>query len=51
MTIEDAAQATQTYYCLDCGVCTGSCPVSRVSPSFSPRIIVEKALLALPLKY
>ncbi|MGB6280158.1 MAG: (Fe-S)-binding protein [Syntrophobacteria bacterium] len=47
MTIEDAAQATQTYYCLDCGVCTGSCPVSRVSPSFSPRIIVEKALLGL----
>jgi heterodisulfide reductase subunit D len=47
MKIEDAAQLTQTYYCLDCGVCTGSCPVSRVLPAFSPRIIVEKALLGL----
>jgi Fe-S oxidoreductase len=47
MKIEDAAQLTQTYYCLDCGVCTGSCPVSRVLPSFSPRLIVEKALLGL----
>lgn len=47
MNIEAAAQKTQTYHCLDCGVCSGSCPVSRVSPSFSPRIIVEKALLGL----
>ncbi|MGD8924941.1 MAG: 4Fe-4S dicluster domain-containing protein, partial [Syntrophobacterales bacterium] len=47
MKIEDAAQLTQSYYCLDCGVCTGSCPVSRVLPSFSPRLIVEKALLGL----
>ncbi|MFP3869739.1 MAG: (Fe-S)-binding protein [Syntrophobacteria bacterium] len=47
MNIEDAAQLTQTYYCLDCGVCTGSCPVSRVLPSFSPRLIVQKALLGL----
>lgn len=45
MNIEDAARSTQTYFCLDCGVCTGSCPVSRVLPSFSPRLIVEKALL------
>jgi heterodisulfide reductase subunit D len=47
MNIEEAVKAYQTYYCLDCGVCTGSCPVSRVSPSFSPRLIVEKALLEL----
>ncbi|MBW1981822.1 MAG: (Fe-S)-binding protein [Deltaproteobacteria bacterium] len=47
MKIEDAAQLTQSYFCLDCGVCTGSCPVSRVLPSFSPRLIVEKALLGL----
>jgi Fe-S oxidoreductase len=47
MKIEDAANLTETYYCLDCGVCTGSCPVSRVLPSFSPRLIVEKALLGL----
>lgn len=47
MTIEEAIKEYQTYYCLDCGVCTGSCPVSRVQPSFSPRLIVERALLNL----
>ena len=47
MTIEEAVKKYQTFACLDCGVCTGSCPVSRVLPSFSPRLIVEKALLEL----
>lgn len=47
MNIEQAVKAYQTYACLDCGVCTGSCPISRVLPSFSPRLIVEKALLEL----
>jgi Fe-S oxidoreductase len=47
MKIEEAAELTQTYYCLDCGVCTGSCPVARYQPTFSPRLIVEKALLGL----
>ncbi|MHC1729593.1 MAG: (Fe-S)-binding protein [Syntrophobacteraceae bacterium] len=47
MNIEEAVKLHRTYYCLDCGVCTGSCPVSRVLPSFSPRLIVEKALLEL----
>lgn len=47
MNIEDAVKLHKTYYCLDCGICTGSCPVSRVLPSFSPRLIVEKALLEL----
>ncbi|ABK16869.1 (Fe-S)-binding protein [Syntrophobacter fumaroxidans] len=47
MNVEEAIKTYRTFYCLDCGVCTGSCPVSRVHPSFSPRIIVEKALLDL----
>jgi Fe-S oxidoreductase len=47
MNIEQAVDKYQTFYCLDCGVCTGSCPVSRVQPSFSPRLIVEKAMLDL----
>ena len=34
--VEELVQQTQTYYCLDCGVCTGSCPVARVHPEFSP---------------
>ncbi|MGA7641721.1 MAG: (Fe-S)-binding protein [Syntrophobacteraceae bacterium] len=47
MNIAESVKLHRTYYCLDCGVCTGSCPVSRVLPAFSPRLIVEKALLEL----
>jgi heterodisulfide reductase subunit D len=46
-SVEEMVQETQTYYCLDCGVCTGSCPVARVHPEFSPRLIVEKSLIGL----
>ena len=45
--IENLVEQTQTFYCLDCGVCTGSCPVSRVFPDFSPRLIVERSLYEL----
>jgi len=45
--IADLINTTKTYYCLDCGVCTGSCPVSRVFPEFSPRQIIERALYDL----
>jgi heterodisulfide reductase subunit D len=45
--IADLINTTKTYYCLDCGVCTGSCPVSRVFPEFSPRQIIERALYEL----
>ncbi len=47
MNIGESVKLHRTYYCLDCGVCTGSCPVSRVLPTFSPRLIVEKALLEM----
>ncbi|HVP56537.1 MAG TPA: (Fe-S)-binding protein, partial [bacterium] len=36
---------TKAYYCLDCGICTGSCPVSRLDPNYSPRLTVERALV------
>jgi Fe-S oxidoreductase len=45
--IAQLVQITKTYYCLDCGVCTGSCPVSRVFPDFSPRQIIERSLYEL----
>ncbi len=45
MSVKDIVQKTKAYYCLDCGICTGSCPVSRFNPRFSPRLVVEKALL------
>jgi len=37
-------QRTRAYLCLDCGKCTGSCPLARVDPGFSPRRIVERVV-------
>ncbi len=45
MKLSQIVDNTRAYYCLDCGICTGSCPVSRVTPDFSPRLMVEKVLL------
>jgi heterodisulfide reductase subunit D len=45
--IADLINTTKTYYCLDCGVCTGSCPVARIFPEFSPRQIIERSLYDL----
>ncbi len=43
--LEETIQRTKAYYCLECGICTGSCPVSRHHENFSPRLMVERALL------
>ncbi|MFO7712291.1 MAG: (Fe-S)-binding protein [Dehalococcoidia bacterium] len=45
MNLEDIVQKTKTYYCLECGKCTSICPVSRYDSGFSPRMIIEHALL------
>ncbi|MFO7986826.1 MAG: (Fe-S)-binding protein [Desulfatiglandaceae bacterium] len=45
--VAELVDTTQTYYCLDCGVCTGSCPVAKVFPDFSPRQIIERSLYDL----
>ena len=45
MNLEDIIQRTRTYYCLECGKCTSICPVARHDPSFSPRTMIENALL------
>ena len=45
MNLEDIIQETKTYYCLECGKCTSVCPVARYDPAFSPRQMIENALL------
>lgn len=35
----------QIDYCMECGVCTGSCPLSREIPSFSPRQMIKRAMM------
>lgn len=34
----------QIDYCMECGVCTGSCPISMEVPGFSPRQIIKNAM-------
>jgi heterodisulfide reductase subunit D len=45
VNLDDIIQKTKTYYCLECGKCTSLCPVARYDPSFSPRQMIENALL------
>ena len=45
MNLEDIIKETKTYYCLECGKCTSICPVARYDPAFSPRMMIENALL------
>jgi len=45
VNLEDIIQETKTYYCLECGKCTSVCPVARYDTSFSPRMMIENALL------
>ncbi len=45
MNLPEIVNETKAFYCLDCGICTGSCPVSRIIPDFSPRLMVEKVLM------
>jgi Fe-S oxidoreductase len=43
--IKKAFEETHAYNCLECGKCTGICPVALLDTGFSPRLIVKKALL------
>ncbi len=37
-------QETNAFSCMECGKCTGVCPVSRHSKTFSPRLILIKSI-------
>jgi heterodisulfide reductase subunit D len=45
VSLRPAVNKTKAYLCLECGICTGSCPVSRYNSAYSPRMTVERALL------
>lgn len=45
MKLDAIIEKTNAHYCLECGICTGSCPISRIYPKYSPRLFVEKSLL------
>jgi heterodisulfide reductase subunit D len=44
MSYQPIIQRTRAYLCLDCGKCTGSCPLARVDLDYSPRRIVERVV-------
>jgi len=44
MNYQSIIQRTRAYLCLDCGKCTGSCPLARVDLHYSPRRIVESVV-------
>ncbi|MDY7018959.1 MAG: hydrogenase iron-sulfur subunit [Chloroflexota bacterium] len=46
-TLEDIIQETKTYYCLECSKCTSICPVAKYDPYYSPRTMIESAMVEL----
>ncbi|MGQ9603217.1 MAG: (Fe-S)-binding protein [bacterium] len=46
MSVRRAVDRHRAYFCLECGICTGTCPVSRFNEGYSPRLLVERSLLA-----
>jgi len=47
LNLEEIIQESKTFYCLECGKCSSLCPISRHNPAYSPRVMVENALLGL----
>jgi len=43
--IQRAIRSTKVYYCLECGKCTSVCPISRRNGAYSPRRVVEEAVM------
>jgi heterodisulfide reductase subunit D len=48
MGFERILHRTRAFLCLDCGKCTGGCPVSRVDVTYSPRSTIERVLAGRP---
>jgi heterodisulfide reductase subunit D len=44
--IKKLAGDTRAYLCIDCGKCTGTCPIGRVGVIYSPRAVVEHVVVA-----
>ncbi|MDZ7401502.1 MAG: (Fe-S)-binding protein, partial [candidate division KSB1 bacterium] len=42
--ISEIIRQTRAYYCLDCGKCTGVCPVARINQTFSPRSLLMRCV-------
>jgi Fe-S oxidoreductase/coenzyme F420-reducing hydrogenase delta subunit len=47
-SLEDLVHSTGVMYCLECGKCEATCPITRMEVAYSPMLIVEEALRDLP---
>lgn len=43
-SVTEIIRQTRAYYCLDCGKCTGVCPVARINQTFSPRSLLMRCV-------
>lgn len=43
-SVTEIIRQTRAYYCLDCGKCTGICPVARINQTFSPRSLLMRCV-------
>jgi Fe-S oxidoreductase len=48
MIFDEILRQTRADLCLDCGKCTGSCPVTRIDVTYSPRGTIERVLARRP---
>ncbi|UCC92938.1 MAG: hydrogenase iron-sulfur subunit [Thermoplasmata archaeon] len=46
--LADLVDKTGVLYCLECGKCEATCPITRMEIAYSPMLIVEEALRDLP---
>jgi len=44
-SIDEIVKLKKVFSCIDCGKCVSSCPITKTGAEFSPRVIIEKALL------
>ncbi len=44
-SLKDLALDTRAYMCVDCSKCTGSCPIGIAGEIYSPRAVVQHAVL------
>ncbi len=43
--IDEIIKQKKVFSCIDCGKCISSCPLAKAGLAFSPKVIIQKALL------
>ena len=43
-TLSELIEKFQIFHCVECGKCTGACPLAQVDSDFSPRLVAKYAI-------